>query len=134
VSNSSSSRRYRCSNVILCVEQLLLRIRFWLLASLLAAACSQRLGSLSRADALPYPRTNITCINAVFEQNMLSVARDDSYLNDTVAAVWPELQIASKEYDVTLSLERKFKMDTIVTKTKEDIDSYISLSHYLYNA
>jgi len=66
---------------------------------------------------------------------MLSVVRDDSYLNHTIAAILPELQIASKEYDVMLSLEKKakFKMDAIVNKTKEDIDSYTSLSHYLYN-
>jgi len=66
---------------------------------------------------------------------MLLVVRDDSYLNHTVAAILPALQIASKEYDVTLSLEKtaKFKMDAIVNKTKEDIDSYTSLSHYLYN-
>lgn len=78
---------------------------------------------------------NIPYINAFFDQDMLSVVRDDSYLNHTVVAVLPELQIASKEYDVTLSLERKakFKMDTIINKTKQDIDSYTSLSHYLYN-
>ena len=80
---------------------------------------------------------NLPYINAFFERDMLSVVGDDSYLNHTiaVAAILPQLQIASKEYDVTWSLEKKdkFKMDAIVNRTREDIDSYTSLSHYLYN-
>jgi len=78
---------------------------------------------------------NLPYINAFFERDMLSVVGDDSYLNHTIAAILPELQIASKEYDVTWSLEKKakFKMDAIVNRTREDIDSYTSLSHYLSN-
>ena len=78
---------------------------------------------------------NLPYINAFFQRDMLSVVGDDSYLNHTIAAILPELQIASKEYDVTWSLEKKakFKMDAIVNRTREDIDSYTSLSHYLYN-
>ena len=78
---------------------------------------------------------NIPYINSFFKEDMLSVVRNYSYLNHTIAAILPALQIASKEYEVTVSLEKtaKFKMDAIVNKTKEDIDSYTSLSHYLYN-
>jgi len=63
---------------------------------------------------------NIPYINAFFEQDMLPVVEDDSYLNYSIAALKPPLQIASKQYD--LEKTAKFKMVDIINKTREDID------------
>ena len=71
---------------------------------------------------------NIPYINEFFEQDMLSVVKDDSYLNYSIAALLPPLQIASKEYDLTLSQEKtaKFKMADIINKREKTL----TLTHH----
>ena len=61
---------------------------------------------------------NIPYINAFFQEDMLSVVRDDSYLNHTIAAILPVLQIVSKEYDVTLSLKKGQNSKWILLSTR----------------
>ena len=61
---------------------------------------------------------------------------DDSYLNESISAMLASLAVTSKAYDANLAIEKmqQYDLDRIVNLTKDDVLSYESPSHYIYNS
>ena len=59
----------------------------------------------------------------------------DLFLNTSIHAVLPPLAVDSAEYSLNLAHEKtySFDMQDIINNTKNDVMTYQSLSHYLYN-
>jgi len=62
--------------------------------------------------------------------------QDNSYLNQSIPAMLPRLAVASKAYDANLAIEKasRYDLNRIINLTKDDVLSYESLAHYIYNS
>jgi len=78
---------------------------------------------------------NLAYISEFVNFDLLTSLSETLFLNSTVSADFPELAVASPEYDAKLAIEDRavYDLSTILNLTKQDTMSFDSLSHFLYN-
>jgi len=79
---------------------------------------------------------NLPYLTEFINNHYVLKLQDDSYLNESISAMLPSLAVASKAYDANLAIEKtsRYDLNRIVNLTKDDVLSYESLSHYIYNS
>ena len=71
---------------------------------------------------------NLPYITEFFNDEFIQSLDGSSYLNESMPAILPSLQIASKTYEAKLAIERQslYDMQTVLNQTKTDTLTYES--------
>jgi len=78
---------------------------------------------------------NLPFISEFTDPDTMKVLERVNYLNKSIPVSFPQLLIASKEYDAKLAIEEesRFHLEEIINQTKNDEKSFNSLSNFIYN-
>ena len=104
---------------------------FVIIADLTTCNMTENVTSLSDVQ---YP-INLAFLSEFFDEDQLANISADSLLNHSVKVYAPDLLIADKILDEKFGLESaaRFDMQAVINNTKQSVNVYDDLSHFLFN-